>query len=81
MTERTLRGQAAIIGIGESPYSRHGQAEEAQFVLALRAILAACDDAALAPTAIDGFASYADDRNSPTRLGAAPSTSTSCASP
>jgi acetyl-CoA acetyltransferase len=71
MTGRTLRGAAAIIGIGESDYSRHGQATEAQFVLALRAILAACADAALAPTAIDGFASYADDRNSPTRLAAA----------
>jgi acetyl-CoA acetyltransferase len=71
MTERTLRGRAAIIGIGESAYSRHGQAGEAQFVLALRAILAACEDAGLPPTAIDGFASYADDRNTPTRLAAA----------
>jgi acetyl-CoA acetyltransferase len=71
MTQRTLRGQAAIVGIGESTYFRHGRAIASQFELTLHAILAACADAGIAPERIDGFSSYSDDRNSPTRLAAA----------
>ncbi len=69
--ERSLRGAAAIVGIGESEYFRHGRADQPQFALTLRAILAACEDAGVAPSAIDGFTSYADDRNGPTQLAAA----------
>jgi acetyl-CoA acetyltransferase len=68
---RTLRGQAAIVGVGESTYFRHGRANASQFELTLHAILAACADAGIAPERIDGFSSYSDDRNSPTRLAAA----------
>jgi acetyl-CoA acetyltransferase len=71
MANRTLRGQAAVVGIGESAYFRHGHATSSQFELALQAILAACADAGISPERIDGFASYSDDRNSPTRLAAA----------
>ena len=71
MTERTLRGRAAVVGVGETTYYRHGQALEAEFVLCLKAILAACRDAGLDPTDIDGFASYSNDRNDPPSLATA----------
>jgi acetyl-CoA acetyltransferase len=61
----------AIAGIGETTYYKHGQAPESEVALALRAILAACEDAGLDPRAIDGFASYSNDRNEPSRLAAA----------
>jgi acetyl-CoA acetyltransferase len=69
--ERTLRGRAAIAGIGESTYYRHGRSPESEFVLALRAILAAAEDAGIDPRQIDGFSSYSWDRNGPVRLAAA----------
>ncbi len=71
MRVRTLRGKVAIVGIGETPYYKRGQAPEPEFKLGLRAILAACQDAGLDPRAIDGFASYSNDRNDPSRFAAA----------
>src|SRR5258707_14630493 len=71
MTERTLRGKVVIAGIGETDYYKHGQAPESEFKLALRAILAAAKDAGVDPKDIDGFASYSNDRNDPSRLAAA----------
>ena len=68
MKERTLRGKAAIAGIGETAYYKHGQAPQSEFKLALDAILNACADAGLDPRQIDGFASYSNDRNDPSRL-------------
>jgi acetyl-CoA acetyltransferase len=69
--ERSIRGQVAIAGVGETAYYKHGRAPEAEFALALRAILAACADAGLDPRQVDGFASYSNDRNDPSRLAAA----------
>src|SRR5262245_56339303 len=69
--ERTLRGKIAVVGIGETTYYKHGQAPDSEFTLALRAIMAACDDAGISPLDIDGFASYSNDRNEPSRLAAA----------
>ncbi|KQX95838.1 thiolase C-terminal domain-containing protein [Variovorax sp. Root473] len=71
MTKRTLRGRVAVVGIGETPYYKHGQSPDAEFKLALKAILAACGDAGMDPRQIDGFASYSDDRSDATRLAAA----------
>jgi acetyl-CoA acetyltransferase len=71
MTQRTLRGRVAVAGIGETTYYRHGQSPDAEFKLALKAILAACHDAGVDPRAIDGFCSYSDDRSDPSRLAAA----------
>src|ERR671918_433167 len=45
--------------------------ERERAAAALRTILAACDDAGLDPRTIDGFASYSNDRNDPSRLAAA----------
>src|SRR5215469_8245197 len=71
MNDRSLRGRVAAVGVGETQYYRHGQAPEPEFVLCLKAILAACEDAGLKPTDIDGFASYSNDRNDPPTLAAA----------
>ncbi len=68
---RTIRGRVAIVGVGETRYYKHGQAPEAETALALRAILAACVDAGVDPRQVDGFASYSNDRNEPSRLAAA----------
>ena len=68
---RTIRGQVAVAGVGETTYYKHGQAPEPEVKLALRAILAACEDAGIDPRQIDGFASYSNDRNEPSRLAAA----------
>ncbi len=71
MTACSLRGRVAVVGIGETEYFRHGQSPDAEFKLALKAILAACKDAGLDPREIDGFASYGDDRSDASRLAAA----------
>jgi acetyl-CoA acetyltransferase len=68
---RTLRGRVAVAGIGESTYYRSGESPDAEFVLACRAILAACQDAGIDVADVDGFASYSNDRNEPSRLAAA----------
>ena len=67
MTERTLRGKVAVVGIGETPYYKHSQSPDPEFVLALKAILAACADAGINPQDVDSFASYSNDRNDPSR--------------
>ena len=63
MAQRTLKGRVAIVGIGETHYYKHGQSPDAEFKLALQAVLRACADAGLDPRHIDGFASYGDDRS------------------
>jgi acetyl-CoA acetyltransferase len=69
--ERSIRGRVAIVGVGETTYYKHGRAPESEFALALRAILTACEDAGIDPRQVDGFASYSNDRNDPSRLAAA----------
>jgi acetyl-CoA acetyltransferase len=71
MPARTLRGRVAVAGVGETAYYKHGQAPEPEFKLALQAILRAAEDAGIDPRRIDGFASYSNDRNDPSRLAAA----------
>ncbi len=71
MTERTLRGRVAVVGVGETEYYKRGQSPDAEFDLALKAILAACENAGVSPKEIDGFASYSNDRNDPSKLSAA----------
>ncbi len=71
MSERSLRGSVAVAGLGETAYYKRGEAPDPEFKLALDAILAACVDAGIEPQAIDGFASFSNDRNDPSRLSAA----------
>src|SRR5499433_2713587 len=68
---RTIRGRVAVAGVGETTYYKHGQAPEPEVKLALMAILSACEDAGISPREIDGFASYSNDRNDPSRHAAA----------
>lgn len=71
MPDRTLRGKAAVVGIGETTYYKHGQSPDPEFKLAIMAILKAAEDAGIDPKDIDGFASYSNDRNDPSRIAAA----------
>ena len=71
MGDRSLRGKAAIVGIGETAYYKHGQSPDSEFKMALQAILAACSDAGIDAHVIDGFASYSDDRSDAVRLATA----------
>ena len=50
-----LRGKVAVVGVGETTYYKHGQSPDPEFVLVLKAILAACEDAGINPKEIDGF--------------------------
>ena len=68
---RTLRGQVAVVGLGETEYTKWGQSPDAEFKLALKAVLAACEDAGISPTQIDGFSGYSNDRADASRMAAA----------
>ncbi|MGE0679946.1 MAG: acetyl-CoA acetyltransferase [Candidatus Binatia bacterium] len=71
MTDYSIKDKVAIVGIGETKYYKAGQAPISEFQLALEAIQKAVADAGLRIEDIDGFASYSDDRNDPTRLAGA----------
>jgi len=51
-----LKDAAAIVGIGETPFAKRLEPSETR--LAVQAILAALDDAGIAPSEVDGLASY-----------------------
>jgi len=51
-----LKDAAAIVGIGETPFAKQLPGSEKE--LALQAILAALDDAGIAPAEVDGLVSY-----------------------
>ncbi len=67
----SISGRTAIVGIGETTYHRRGGAPEAEFTMALRATLAAAEDAGIDVRAIDGFSSFSGDRNDGSRLATA----------
>ncbi len=67
----TMRGQVAVVGVGETEYYKRGQSPDAEMKLALKAIIEACEDAGISPKEIDGFASYSNDRNDPSVLASA----------
>jgi acetyl-CoA acetyltransferase len=71
VTERNIRGRAAVVGVGESEYYRRGQSPDPEMILGLKAILAACRDAGIDARDIDGFVSFSNDRNDSARLSAA----------
>ena len=68
---RTIRGEVAVVGVGETKYYKRGQSPDAEFKLALKAIISACADAGVSPKKVDGFASFSNDRSDPSRLAAA----------
>ena len=65
MGNRTMRGEVAIIGVGETTYYKRGRSPDPEFKLVIEAILKASADAGIDPREIDGFASYSNDRNDP----------------
>ncbi|TDJ36394.1 MAG: acetyl-CoA acetyltransferase [Gammaproteobacteria bacterium] len=69
--ERTLRGKVAVAGVGETDYYKRGQSPDAEFKLALKAIISACENAGITVGEVDGFASYSNDRSDPSHLAAA----------
>ena len=51
--------QAAVVGIGSTPYYRRGESHPQTFnEMICKAIIAACDDSGLAVKDIDGFSYY-----------------------
>lgn len=64
---QTLCGKVAVAGLGSLHFKR-GQSGQAERKLILRAIIAACEDAGIAPSQVDGFCAYGDDANDPARL-------------
>src|SRR5262245_7908401 len=58
-----LRGRAAIVGIGQLPWYKRATAPDPEMKLALRAIVAAADDAGVDPREIDGFVSWGSEKN------------------
>jgi acetyl-CoA acetyltransferase len=62
--------RACIVGLGETLYTRRGQATESEYRLALEAVLVAAGDAGIEPAEIDGFSSFADERSGPSSLAA-----------
>ncbi len=68
MSDRTIRGKTAIVGLGETRYYKRGAAPDPEFKLTLDAIIMAAEDAGIDVRDIDGFASFSNDRNDPPRL-------------
>ena len=62
--DHAVRGQAAIVGIGETPYYKRGTSPDPELKLCVRAIVDACEDAGISPRDVDGFVSYGSERNS-----------------
>lgn len=57
----TIKDQAAIVGVGATPYWKRGQSyPESELSMACTAILAALDDAGLSVSDLDGFAIYSN---------------------
>lgn len=69
--EHTIHRKVAAIGLGQTPYYKHGASPDPEFVLALKAIRNAAADAGIDAREIDGFCSYSNERSDPVRLGAA----------
>jgi acetyl-CoA acetyltransferase len=61
MTRHTYAGQAAIVGIGATEFSKSSGRSELQ--LALEACVAACDDAGIEPTQVNGLSTFTMETN------------------
>ena len=63
-----FRGKTAVVGLGQTPYYKRGTSPDSEVKLALRSIVAACEDAGVSPRDIDGFVSYGSEKNDGQRL-------------
>lgn len=69
MTDKFLRGAAAVVGVSEFHYKR-GESPDSELRMTLRAIVEAAADAGVSPRDIDGFVSYGGGENDGTVVGA-----------
>jgi acetyl-CoA acetyltransferase len=58
-----LRGRAAIVGVGQTPWYKRGTAPDPEMKMALRAVVAAAEDAGIDTKDIDGFVSWGSEKN------------------
>lgn len=58
----TLRGKVAICGIGQTPFYKRGTSPFSERKMVLQAIVGACEEAGVAPSEVNGFATYSEDR-------------------
>jgi acetyl-CoA acetyltransferase len=65
-----FRGAVAAVGIGATPLYRRATAPVSERGLVVEAVVAACEDAGIAPADVDGVVSYGGDRNDGPRLTA-----------
>ena len=63
-----LRDKAAIVGIGQTAFTREGRSGRTAFAAALEAITNAADDAGILVKDIDGFSAYMIDPSDPYSL-------------
>jgi acetyl-CoA acetyltransferase len=63
-----LRDRFAIVGIGETEYTRAGRASRSEFELACEAVLRALDDAGFDTGEVDGLCAYGYERSDPLTL-------------
>jgi len=66
-----LRDQFAIVGIGETEYTRAGRASQPEFSLACEAVSKAVDDAGLGLADVDGLCAYGYEHSDPLTLAQA----------
>ena len=59
----SLRGAAAVVGLGQTAWYKRGTAPEPEMKLAMRAVVAAAEDAGLDTRDIDGFVSWGSEKN------------------
>jgi acetyl-CoA acetyltransferase len=62
------RDSTAIVGIGQTEFTRPGQSGKTAFRLAIEAAVAACADAGVSPSDLDGFVTYAVETTDPYTL-------------
>ena len=60
MTDSSISGRAAIVGLGATEFSKNSGRTELR--LALEATLSALKDAGIDPSEVDGFSSYSVDK-------------------
>lgn len=63
-----LRNAVAIVGIGQTAYTKPGASGRSAYSLAIEATLNACADAGLRPTEVDGFVTYGIETTDPYTL-------------
>jgi acetyl-CoA acetyltransferase len=66
VTRHTYAGQAAVVGIGATEFSKDSGRSELQ--LALEACVAACEDAGVDPAQIDGLSTFTMESNPETEI-------------